>query len=311
MAQLNNVNPGDLITAANWNALVAAIQGLSGQAAAGPITVPNLFSLTLGNALAILTLPSTQLAVGTVLDTLGNVINSTTAAGAKSLIVLNQMPPAGSNVFAGSAVNLVVSPLPGSTPPPPVIPAITSFKPTSVNIGTQLEIDGTNLGPGAVSVTFAGVAAAPPTFPPSSPDQIFVVVPQGIPGAPTGTNTLSVPVVVTTSNGQSQPMSVTILAPLANPLPTIASFSPTDGVVGSTTPPTTITGTGFDTSAAANNVVSFGGVKQPAASVLSTTQLTVVIPSGIPGVTSSGAFVPITVTVNGQQSPTVTYFILS
>ncbi len=304
MAQLNNVKPGDLITAANWNAMVAAIQSLSGQPAAGPIVVPTLFSLTLGNALAILKLPSTQLAVGTLLDTLGNGVDPT-VTGAGSLIVLSQMPAAGTNVFAGTAVSLVVSPLPGSTPPPPKTPVIQTFKPTSVNVGTQLEIDGQNLG-GTTSVTFGGIPAAPPSFPPSSPNQIFVVVPTGIAGAPT-----SVQVIVTTPNGQSQPAAVTVLPPLANPLPTILSFSPANGIVGSTNPPTTITGTGFDTSAAANNVVSFGGVKQPAASVLSTTQLTVVIPSGIPTVSSSGASVPVSVTVGGQTSPFVNYFILS
>ncbi len=310
MAQLNNVIPGGLIKAADWNALVAAVQSLSGQPAAGPIVVPTLFGLTLGNAIAILTLPSTQLAVGTLLDTLGNVVVPTTN-GAKSLIVLNQMPVAETSVFAGSAVSIVVSPLPGSAPPPPVIPVIQTFKPTQVNIGTQLEIDGTNLGPGTTSVTLAGVSAVPPTFPPSTPSQIFVVVPQGIPGAPSSPGqTASVQVVVTTPNGQSQQVAVTILPPLANPLPTIISFSPTDGVVGGATP-TTITGSGFDPSAAANNLVSFGGVKQPAQSVLSTTQLTVQIPTGIPGVTSSGAFVPVTVTVGGQTSPSVNYFILS
>jgi hypothetical protein len=308
MPQLNNVRPGDLITAAQWNALVAAIEGLSGQPTAGPIVVPNLFSLSVGNAVAILTLPATQLAVGTVLDTLGNVV-SPTANDSRSLIVLNQMPAAGSNVFIGSAVSLVVSPKPGSAPPPPKTPVIQAFKPTQVNIGTQLEIDGTNLGPGITSVTFAGVSAAPPTFPPSTSSQLFVVVPQGIAGAPTSPpQTESVAVVVTTPNGQSQPVSVTILPPLATPLPTITSFSPANGIVGT---PTTITGSGFDPSAAANNVVSFGGVKQAASSVPSATQLTVQIPSGIPGVTSTGAFVSVSVTVGSQTSPTTTYFILS
>jgi len=301
MAQLNNVNPGDLIKAADWNALVAAVQGLSGHPAAGPVVVPTLFSLTLGNAIAILTLPSSQLAVGTLLDTLGNGVDPT-SSGAKSLIVLNQMPAAGTNVFAGNAVSLVVSPLPGSAPPPPKTPVIQTFKPTSVNIGTQLKIDWQNLGV-TTAVTFGGIPAAPPSFPPSSPNQIFVVVPTGIAGAPT-----SVQVIVTTPNGQSQPAAVTVLPPLTNPLPTIASFSPANGIEGS---PTTITGSGFDTTAAANNVVSFGGVKQAASSVASSTQLTVPIPTGIPGVTSSGASVPVSVTVGGQTSPFVNYFILS
>ncbi len=62
------------------------------------------------------------------------------------------------------------------------------------------------------------------------------------------------------------------------PIPTITSFSPTSGVVGSTV---TITGTGFNNTAA-NNVVYFDGVKATVTST-SATQLIVTVPSGSSG----------------------------
>lgn len=311
MAQLNNVNPGDPITAASWNALVAAVQALSGQAVTGGVTVPTLFGLTLGNAVSIITLPSTRLALGSVLDSLGNAIDPS-LTDSKPLIVLNQMPAPGANVFPGSPINLVVSPKPGSAPPPPKVPSITAFKPTQINIGAQLEIDGLNFEPAKTTVAFDGVLATPPIFPPSTPSQIFVVVPSGIPGAPTTAGqTKSSQVIVSTSNGPSQGSNVTLLPPLATPLPTIVSFSPAVGQVGAGTNPVTITGTGFDPAQAGNTFVNFGGVKQNAQSVPSTTQLTALIPQGIPGVTSGGAFISVTVTVGGQTSPATNYFIRS
>jgi len=149
MAQPNNVKPGDLIEAAQWNALVAAVQALSGTVSPAGISVPSLFGLTLGNAVAILTLPTTQLAVGSIVDSLGNAVDPT-LVDSKPLIVLNQVPPPSTNVLAGTGVSLVVAPKPGSAPPPPVFPSISGFKPTQVPILTPVEIDGgidlTNVG---------------------------------------------------------------------------------------------------------------------------------------------------------------------
>jgi len=115
MAQLNNVNPGDLITAANWNALVAAINGLSGQAQAGGIVVPSFFGMTLNSAAAIIRLPSSQLNLGTILDSLGDTIDPSSPASV-NLLVLGQSPPAGMTVPAASPLNLVVSPSAASPP---------------------------------------------------------------------------------------------------------------------------------------------------------------------------------------------------
>ena len=60
--------------------------------------------------------------------------------------------------------------------------------------------------------------------------------------------------------------------------PTITSFTPTSGAVGATV---TITGTGFNTTAA-NNVVYIDGVKATVTST-SATQIIVTVPSGSSG----------------------------
>lgn len=304
MTQLNTVKPGEPIKSADWNALVAAIQGLSGQAV-GPIAVPNLFGLTLGNALAIITLPSTQLSRGQILDTFGNLVNPS-VAGSSALLVLNQSPIAGSNTFAGASVNLVVSPAPGSSPPPPKIPSISGFKPlTPIPVGAQVEIDGLNFDPlpSNNQVSLNGVAAGAPSIA-SNPVQLFVIVPSGIPNAPTNSGqNLTVTVVVTTPSGSANG-TLTITAPLGTPLPAIQTFNPTQGVVGGNV---TITGTGFSPTASANTVMFDTVAATPTSATQ--TQLIVKIPAGISGLGTVPSFrtVPITVTVAGQVSPAVGY----
>jgi hypothetical protein len=304
MAQLTNVNPGDLIKAADFNALLALVQGLSAASPTGQIAVPNLFGLTLGNAVAILALPSTQLTQGQVLDTLGNKV-SATASGSSALLVLNQSPSAGSYTIAGASINMVVSPAAGSTAPTPKIPTISGFKPSPVAINAQVEIDGLNFDPLPQNnqVSFAGVAANPPSGS-SNPVQLFVIVPSGIPGAPTTTGqTLSVNVLVTTPAGSANG-TLTISPPLTTPLPTIQSFNPTQGTVGASV---SIVGTGFSATPSANAVM-FDNVSATPTSA-STTQLSVVVPSGINGLSTVPSFrnVPITVEVAGQVSPAVSY----
>jgi PASTA domain len=110
MAQLNNVRPGDLIRAEDWNALVAAVQG--GSVTTG-ITVPDLFGVNLSNAVAVLDLPSSQLVRGRVFDTYGDAIDPRSPSSIQ-LIVLGQSPSVGTTVPAGTTINLVVSPTPGS-----------------------------------------------------------------------------------------------------------------------------------------------------------------------------------------------------
>jgi hypothetical protein len=63
---------------------------------------------------------------------------------------------------------------------------------------------------------------------------------------------------------------------LSAQVPSIASFAPTSGPIGSTV---TITGTNFNTTAVANNVVYFGPVKATVSAATATT-LTVTVPVG-------------------------------
>jgi hypothetical protein len=113
MAQLNNVRPGDLIRAEDWNALVAAVEGLSGQVQPGGVVVPNLFGMTLNTAAAIIRLPSSQLNLGSVLNSYGESVDPN-SPDTMSLLVLAQSPGAGISVTTATALNLMVSPTPGS-----------------------------------------------------------------------------------------------------------------------------------------------------------------------------------------------------
>jgi len=133
MAHLNNVNPGDLIKAADWNALVAAVQALSGPVTAGGVAVPDFFGFTLGTAAAILDLPSSQLVLGRILDVFGETI-SPRSPNSVQLLVLGQSPAVGTTVPAGSLLNLVVSPTPGS-PSSGVVPATLGVTDVITNMG--------------------------------------------------------------------------------------------------------------------------------------------------------------------------------
>lgn len=138
MAQLNNVNPGDLIKAADWNALVAAVQAMSGQAQPGGVVVPNLFGMTLSTATAIIRLPSSQLNLGGILNTNGDSVNPS-SPDAQDLIVLGQSPSAGVSVTAASALNLMVSPVPGSPSmgPQQIVVSVSEVQPGKFDAGTN------------------------------------------------------------------------------------------------------------------------------------------------------------------------------
>ena len=138
MAQFNNLNPGDLIKAADWNALVAAVQSLSGQAQPGGVMVPNLFGMTLSTATAIIKLPSSQLNLGSILNANGDSVNPS-SPDAQHLIVLGQSPSAGVSVTAASALNLMVSPVPGSPSMglQQILVSVSEVQPGSFDAGTR------------------------------------------------------------------------------------------------------------------------------------------------------------------------------
>jgi uncharacterized repeat protein (TIGR03803 family) len=138
--------------------------------------------------------------------------------------------------------------------------------PTSGKVGAAVKILGNNLT-GATSVTFNGTAA---TFTVVSSTEITTTVPSS---ATTGKITVTTPSTTLTSNVNFR---VT---------PTIASFLPTSGPVG-----TSIVITGVSLTGATS--VTIGGVKAASFTVDSDTQITATVPSGAKtgkvGVTTSG-----------------------
>src|SRR5207302_2775182 len=102
------------------------------------------------------------------------------------------------------------------TSPPPPAPTISDFTPASGPVGTSVQINGTNFS-GASAVTFGSKSA---TYAVSSPTLIQATVPSG---ATTG------PISVTTPGGTVSSTS-NFTVPVSPP--TITSFTPTTGPVG-------------------------------------------------------------------------------
>lgn len=160
-------------------------------------------------------------------------------------------------LFATLAIAAGCGSAASNNPPPPTSPAISSFAPTSGTAGTVVVVTGTNLN-GATTVTFGGKAAA--SFSVDSSSQITATVASG---------TTTGKILVGTPNGTaSSATNFTILN-----APTIASFSPASGVVGTSV---TITGTNFTGATA----VSFGGHAAATFTVDSDTQITAVVGAG-------------------------------
>jgi IPT/TIG domain len=135
-----------------------------------------------------------------------------------------------------------------------VCPTITSFTPTSGPVGTSVVITGTNFT-GATAVTFNNVAAT--TFTVNSATQITATVPT------TATTGL---IRVTTSGGTTSSLTNFTIA-----APTITTFTPTFGPVGTSV---VITGTNFTgaTAVTFNNVTATFTVN-------SVTQITATVPT--------------------------------
>ncbi|MET4076348.1 IPT/TIG domain-containing protein [Hymenobacter sp. UYCo722] len=150
--------------------------------------------------------------------------------------------------FDISNVNFAIAPGPGAT--------ITSFTPTSGPVGTVVTLTGTNFT-GATAVSINGTAAA---FTVGSATSLTATVAAG---------TTSGLISVTTPAGTA----VSAAPFLVGVPPTIASFTPATGAVGSTV---VITGTNFT----AASQVTFAGINAPVYSVNSATQITVMVPIG-------------------------------
>jgi hypothetical protein len=148
------------------------------------------------------------------------------------------------------------------------LPTVSSFTPQQGTQGTILQINGTSF-PGTTSVTVGGVAVQ--SFTINSANSITAIVSTGATGS----------VTVTKPGGSSSLPGFTWF-----PAPTISTFTPTSGPVGTTV---TITGTNFN-AVPANNIVYFGAVKATVTSG-NTTSLIVTVPVG-------ATYYPITVVSN-------------
>lgn len=140
-------------------------------------------------------------------------------------------------------------------------PTVTSFDPLSGPIGTSVEISGSGFQDGSVvsAVTFNGTAA---TFTVDSNVQITATVPAGATDGP---------IAVTDAEGTGTSAASFDVTP--SPTPTITSFAPTSGAVGTSV---VITGTGFTGATA----VTFGGTAATTFTVDSDTQITATVPTG-------------------------------
>jgi len=168
-------------------------------------------------------------------------------------------------------------------------PAITGFAPTSGGIGASVTLTGTNFT-GATSVMFNGMAVVSPTV--NSATSITATVPAS---ATTG------PVSVTTPGGTATSAgSFTVL-----PAPTITSFTPLNGMVGTVV---TLTGTGFTGVSA----VSFSGTAAVTFAASSDTSITATVPasasSGTISVTAPGGGVTSSTSFTVVPAPTLTGF---
>jgi hypothetical protein len=180
-------------------------------------------------------------------------LTATVPAGAVTGVVAVSTP---SGSGAGPTFTLVA----------PVVPTISGFSPTSGPVGTAISISGSNLG-GATSVTIGGASA------------VFSVNAAGVISTAVPTGAVSGPIKVSIPSGTAtSAVSFTLTAPPAPPAPppTLASFSPASGKVGSTV---TLTGTNLAKTA----IVSLSGVSAKFV-VVSNTKVTFTVPKAATGI---------------------------
>ncbi len=141
-------------------------------------------------------------------------------------------------------------------------PTISSFTPTSGPVGAPVVIHGDNFtgpDPDVTAVKFNGVSAV---FTINNPNKITATVP---PGATDG------PIAVTNSDGTATSAASFDVTP--SPGPTITSFNPTSGPVGTSVQ---ITGTGLFGA----STVTFNTTNATTFTVDSNTQITATVPAG-------------------------------
>lgn len=299
MADPTEVQPGDLITADLWNALVRKLNSL--QPSQGPtgVSVPSVFGLTLFDARAALTLPGLQLSLSQVIDAFGLSVNASDSANAQRRVIA-QAPPGGSRVDVGTGVSLVVAAVPstgGSTGGgPPVIATL----PGTAQATSFITIIGSNFDTPFSNnkVTFDGIQGAVQG---GTALALSVQIPSNIPGLPvSGGQKAGVQVVVANHFNQvSNTLTMTVQSPPARVLH-IDSLSPAETSLGS---PLTIKGSGFGTDVNAIKVLFDAGTPT-APSTVSDTQLQVTIPTTLPkGAPGSSRVFQVSTQATGVISP--------
>ena len=318
---LTPVQPGEIISSERWNLVLTRIaemgrqlDQLSGSVSSGTVVVPSVFGLTLAQARAIITQPTQQLAMGSVINAFGELVNTSLPATG-SLRVINQIPVAGARTIPGAGVNLVVAATPDSTgPTTPTQPSIIDIVPMPGPVDSQVEIRGLRFASNNTEnvVTFDNIPVpAPPVAGLSGVNSLFVTVPRGIPNAPTAAgqqNKTGVVVRVQTPNGTAIFDSYIVAPPPPEPLPTITGITPSPAFIGGVL---NVTGTNFSPQATANQV-RFDN--NPALTVTPSSvttvpgglRLAVTIPDGINGLSQQGGDrfdVPVVVIRIGGQTP--------
>lgn len=243
----------------------------------GPITVqnsagtattsPTSFDVTAQAAPTISSFNPTSGPVGTSVVITGNNFTGATAvrfAGTSATFTVNSSTQITATVPSGAGTGAISVTTPSGTGTSSSsftvtvgAPVITSFNPASGCVGSSVTLTGTGFS-GATAVTFNGLAAA--SFNVSSSTRITAVV-------PTGATTGRIAVTAPTGTGTSTTnFTVTQCAP------TIVSFTPTNGPVGTSV---VINGDDFTGTV----TVRFNGVNA-AFTVNSDAQITATVPAG-------------------------------
>ena len=163
--------------------------------------------------------------------------------------------------------------------------AITSFTPSSGNVGASVTINGTNFNPTIAGNTVIFYNNKEAVVTSASSNSLTVTVPQGV-----ETGKISV-----TANGKTVTSADDFTVGVSDP--TITSFTPNSGNVGASV---TITGTNFSSTVAENTVI-FHDNKEATITNASTNSLTVTVPQGV----ETGK---ISVTVNGKTATSANDF---
>ena len=233
--------------------------GTTTEGANGSVTV---FSLSVGLGPFIETI-FTSGKVGTPVIILGNNLAGSSSVdfnGTAATYEIDSNTEITTTVPAGATTGTVtVTTLSGSTLDSNVIfrvtPQITSFSPTSAEVGAEVTITGVSLTQTS-AVTFDGLKAT--TFTVNSDTQVTATVPVGAKPGKIG---------ITTAGGAATSPGTFDVTPQ------ITSFSPTSGPVGDLV---TITGNSLTQTTS----VSFGGVSTTDFTVNSDTQVNATVPTG-------------------------------